>query len=196
MLTHLSRQGAVALRLLLALTVLLGVGYPLTLVGAGALMGDRADGMPVRDAHGQVVGSSLLAQRFEGDQWLQPRPSASDWDALASAPSNLGPSNAELLALIEERRTEVAEREGVEPSRVPPDAVTASGSGLDPHISPEYAAIQVARIARATGLTEAQVAALVAAHTHDRFLGFLGQPVVEVVAVNVALADLVAARED
>ncbi len=191
MLTQLLRQCGAALRLLLGLTLLLGVAYPLLLVGVGHAIGDRAEGSVIRDDDGVVIGSALLAQPSDGDQWFQPRPSATGWDATASGASNLGPSNPELLDLIAERRAQVAEREGVDPALVPPDALTASGSGLDPHISPEYAAIQVARVAAATGLTEDQVRALVADHTSGRQLGFLGEPVVNVVTLNAALAALV-----
>ncbi len=135
MLTDLARQSWAGLRALLVLTVVLGVGYPLVVWGAGQLLGDRAAGQPVhRD--GEVVGSRLLGQAFQGEEWFHSRPSANDYDSLASAPSNLGPSNPDLLALIEERRAEVADTESVAGADVPPDALTTSGSGLDPHISP------------------------------------------------------------
>lgn len=187
-LSDLGRQSLAALRILVVLTVVLGVAYPVTAWTVAQPLGDRAAGQPVR-VDGTVVGSRLLSQRFEGDEWFHPRPSANDHDTLASAPSNLGPRNEDLLAAIEERRAEVAERESVAPARVPADAVTASGSGLDPHISPAYAALQVERVARANGLTTAAVRDLVRRHTQGRFLGIHGEPGVNVLELNVAVAD-------
>lgn len=186
------RQTVAALRMLLAMTVLTGLVYPLAvwLVGQG-LFGDQADGSLLR-RDGVVVGSSLIGQRFDGDQWFQPRASAGDYDAQASGASNLGPESAELVDAIEQRRADIASREGVDPSAVPPDAVTASGSGLDPFISPAYADLQVARVADATGLGASAVQALVDDHTQGRSLGFLGQPRVNVVELNLALADAMA----
>lgn len=187
MFTDLYRQSLAGLRLLLVMTVLLGVGYPAAVWAAGQALGDRADGSPVR-VDGQVVGSRLLGQQFEGDQWFLSRPSANDYDTLASAPSNLGPLNSDLIASIEERKAEVAAREGVAEADVPADAVTASGSGLDPHISPAYAAIQAPRVAEANGLTLEQVQRLVEDNTQGRALGFLGEPGVNVLELNVAVA--------
>ncbi len=152
MFTDLFRQSLAGLRLLVVMTVLLGVGYPAAVWAAGQAFGDRADGSPVR-LDGRVVGSRLIGQQFEGDEWFRSRPSANDYDTLASAPSNLGPLSTDLIAAIGERRAEVAAREGVDESAVPPDAVTASASGLDPHISPAYAALQAPRVAAATGLS-------------------------------------------
>ncbi|NPC96507.1 potassium-transporting ATPase subunit KdpC [Nocardioides sp. zg-DK7169] len=186
MLTDLSRQALTGLRALLVLTVVLGVGYPVLVWGVGQLLGDRAQGQPVR-LDGEVVGSRLLGQHFEGEEWFRSRPSANDHDSLASAPSNLGPSNTDLLALIAQRRTEVAAVEGVDAADVPADALTASGSGLDPHISPAYAALQVPRVAAARDLDESVVRALVADATVGRGLGFLGEPGVNVLELNLAL---------
>ena len=185
--TDLVRQSLAGLRLLLVMTVLLGVGYPTAVWAAGQAFGDRADGSPVR-LDGQVVGSRLIGQQFEGDEWFLSRPSANDYDTLASAPSNLGPRSAELVASIRERRAEVAAREGVEESAVPPDAVTASASGLDPHISPAYAALQAPRVAAANGLSLEEVRRLVEQHTDGRGLGFLGEPGVNVLELNLAVA--------
>ena len=184
--TDLGRQSLAGLRLLLVMTVLLGVAYPAAVWGAARAFGDRADGQPVR-VDGQVVGSRLIGQQFEGDQWFLSRPSPNDYDTLASAPSNLGPLNADLIATIDERRAEVASREGVDAADVPPDAVTGSGSGLDPHISPAYALIQAARVAEANGLSVADVEELVAEHTDGRGLGFLGEPGVNVLELNLAV---------
>ncbi|MEV7429930.1 potassium-transporting ATPase subunit KdpC [Nocardioides sp. NPDC092400] len=188
LLTDLARQSLAGLRLLLVLTVVLGIGYPTAVWGVGQVLGDRAAGQPVT-LDGEVVGSRLLGQQFEDDELFRSRPSANDHDSLASAPSNLGPSNEDLLDLIAERRAEVAEREGVDPAEVPADAVTASGSGLDPHISPEYAALQAPRVARAAGLDLAEVEDLVEEHTDGRGLGFLGEPGVNVLELNLALVE-------
>ncbi|MCW2737151.1 potassium-transporting ATPase subunit KdpC [Nocardioides sp.] len=187
LLSDLTRQSLAALRLLVVLTVLLGVGYPVAVWGAGQAFGDRADGQPVR-LEGRVVGSRLIGQHFEGDHWFHSRPSPHDYDTLASAPSNLGPLDPDLIATIGERRTEVAEREGVAEAEVPADALTGSGSGLDPHISPAYARLQVARVAGANGLAVAEVEQLVADATDGRGLGFLGEPGVNVVELNLAVA--------
>jgi K+-transporting ATPase ATPase C chain len=187
MLTDLARQSLAGLRLLLVMTLLLGVVYPVAVWVAGQAFGDRAAGSPVT-LDGRVVGSRLLGQQFEGERWFRSRPSANDYDTLASGPSNLGPSNPDLVAAIDERRQEVAEREGVSPERVPADAVTSSASGLDPHISPAYAAIQVERVAEANGLEEAVVKDLIEESTATRLLGFHGEPGVNVLELNVAVA--------
>lgn len=186
MLSDLTRQSLAGLRLLLVMTVLLGVGYPAAVWAAGQAFGDRADGSPVR-VDGQVVGSRLIGQQFEGDQWFLSRPSPNDYDTLASAPSNLGPLNPDLIATIGDRQAEVAGREGVDESAVPADAVTASGSGLDPHISPAYAHLQAPRVAEANGLSLDQVEQLIDEATDGRGLGFLGEPGVNVLELNLAV---------
>ena len=137
---------------------------------------------------GSAFGAHLIGQQFEGDEWFLSRPSANDYDTLASAPSNLGPLRTDLIASIGERRAEVAAREGVEESAVPPDAVTASASGLDPHISPAYAALQAPRVAAANGLSLEEVRRLVEQHTDGRGLGFLGEAGVNVLELNLAVA--------
>ena len=187
------RQAGAGLRILLVFTVVTGVLYPLAVWGIGQVaFNDKANGSFV-SVDGQEVGSSLIGQSFEGDEWFLPRPSAAGedgYDALASAASNLGPENEDLLAAVEERRAEVAEREGVDPSQVPPDALTASGSGLDPDISPEYALMQVDRVAQARGLDPDEVRELVLDHEQGRDLGFLGEPKVNVLMLNIALHGL------
>ena len=185
------KQALAGLRILLVMTALLGVAYPLATFAVGRLMPDRTDGAMIT-VDGETVGSSLIGQRFDGEAWFQPRPSVAGdgYDPLASGASNLGPESTELLAVVEERRAEVAEREGVDPDAVPVDAITASGSGLDPHISPAYAALQVPRVARINGLSEQQVAELVAAATTEPELGFLGEARVNVVELNAALLAL------
>jgi K+-transporting ATPase ATPase C chain len=200
------RQYLAALRVLLVLTVLLGLGYPLLVTGIAQLPGlhDRADGSLVRNASGAVVGSSLLGQGFvdkDGNplkQWFQPRPSAAGkdgWDGASSGASNLGPNNPDLVKAITDRKAAIAAFDSVPghqvtPDQVPADAVTTSGSGLDPHISPGYARQQVYRVAAARGLDPAQVLALVEQHVQGRDLGFLGEARVNVLDLNLALERL------
>nr|WP_191085610.1 K(+)-transporting ATPase subunit C [Roseococcus microcysteis] len=172
-----------ALVLLGGFTLLLGLLVPLGFTGvAQALFPREANGsLIVRE--GRVVGSDLVVRRMEGPEWFQPRPSG---DAEGDGPSNLGATSAALLAAVRAR---------VDGQRdVPADAATASGSGLDPHISPANAARQVARVAAARGLPPAQVQALVDRHTEPRLLGFLGEPRVNVLRLNLALGAPVAPR--
>ena len=180
------RQLLPALRLWVLLTIVLGLLYPLLFVGVGRLMPGRADGS-LLESGGQVVGSSLIGQAFDQQQYFWPRASVGGYDPLATGGSNLGPNNTELVSTIEQRRDELATANGVSADQLPADAVTASGSGLDPDISPEYAAVQVTRVARARGLPADVVSDLVAEHTAGRALGFLGEPTVNVLELNVAL---------
>ncbi|MCQ4044784.1 potassium-transporting ATPase subunit KdpC [Streptantibioticus rubrisoli] len=203
-----ARLAWAALRALLVLTVVTGVIYPLAVWGvAQAAFNGKANGSQVK-VDGKVVGSSLLGQNFNlpkknpsdanetaqpDPKWFQPRPSAAGtdgYDTTASGASNLGPSNPKLVQTVNDRRKQVAEFNGVSPSQVPVDAVTASGSGLDPDISPEYAKLQVDRVAKARHLDPAKVAKLVADHTDGRQLGFLGEPTVNVLELNIALQQL------
>ncbi|MFD1824080.1 potassium-transporting ATPase subunit KdpC [Mumia zhuanghuii] len=187
--TGLLRQTATGLRILLVLTVILGIGYPAAVWAVGLVVAhDQANGQIV-EVDGSPVGSAIIGQTFDDPTLFHTRPSATEYDGLASAASNLGPSNPDLLALIEERRAAVAEEEGVAPSDVPPDALTASGSGLDPHISTAYADLQVARVAEAHGLEQSTVRDLVAEHTAGRTLGFLGEEGVNVLLLNLAILD-------
>ncbi|PPG05523.1 potassium-transporting ATPase subunit C [Pseudoclavibacter sp. RFBI5] len=199
-----ARTTWVAVRAMLLFTLVLGVGYTLVITGIGQLaFGAQANGSQLHD-DGTSIGSSLIGQSFtdaEGNplpEFFQSRPSAAGdgYDSGASSGSNLGPENPELVAAIDERRREVAELNGVSLAEVPADAVTASASGLDPHISPEYAALQVARVAEARGLAEADVRTLVAAHTTSPFLGFLGEASVNVLELNQALVELQATTMD
>lgn len=186
------RTAGVAVRAMLVFTVVLGVGYMLLITGIGQLaLPAQANGSLVRSADGTVVGSSLIAQSFQDadgqalPQYFQSRPSAAGWDAAASTGSNLGPENADLIASIEEGRAAFEELNG--PGAIPADAVTASGSGLDPDISVANAERQVARVAEARGIPVSDVEALVAEHTLPRDLGFLGEPRVNVFELNRAL---------
>ena len=190
------RTIGVALRATVLATLVLGVGYTFAITGIAQLVSpDQAHGSIVRTDGGEPVGSALLGQTFSDadgaplSQYFQSRPSAAGdgYDGGASSGSNLGPNNPDLVTAIRERRAQVAAFNGVSTDAVPADAVTASGSGLDPHISPAYAAIQVERVAEARGMSVAEVERIVADHTSGRELGFLGEPRVNVVELNVAL---------
>ncbi|UCR89406.1 potassium-transporting ATPase subunit KdpC [Mycetocola spongiae] len=180
------RTASTGLRLLLIMTVLLGVLYPAAILGVGALAPARAAGSPVL-VDGHPVGSSLIGQEFRGAEWFHGRPSAADYDALASGPSNLAARSPELARLMAERRAAVAAENGVDPTRVPADAVTASASGLDPDISPAYARIQVGRVAHERGLPRAAVQRLVEDSVQAPALGFLGTPRINVLTLNISL---------
>ncbi|MFK0242897.1 potassium-transporting ATPase subunit KdpC [Microbacterium sp. NPDC090281] len=188
------RTTGVAVRAMLVLTLLLGVGYTLLVTGIGQLLLPwQANGSPLPDER----GSSLIGQSFtdaDGEalpEYFQSRPSAAGdgYDGAGSSGSNLGPENADLVTAIEERKTAIAEREGVDPSEVPADAVTASGSGLDPHISVAYALLQVPRVAEARGLEVQEVRDLVESRIQGRDLGFLGAERINVAELNLALDD-------
>lgn len=183
------RQLAPALRILLVMTFLLGLLYPALIFAIGRIIPARTDGSLLA-VDGAVVGSSLLAQGFDTPEYFWPRPSVGGYDPLVTGGSNLGPNNPDLVQVIEERRAAVAAANDVTVDQVPADAVTASASGLDPQISPEYAALQVARVAAARGLGADVVTELVAEHTQGRALGFLGEPGVNVLELNVALDEL------
>jgi K+-transporting ATPase ATPase C chain len=199
------RQHLAAFRALLVFTVICGFIYPFVMLGVSQLaFHNQANGSLV-SYNGKVVGSSLLCQEFadaKGNplpQYFQPRPSdavvsgaKNDYgcDPLYSSASNLGPNNATEVQLIAERQKQVAAFDHVAISSIPADAVTASGSGLDPDISPANAAIQVDRVAAARHLPVAEVRALVARYTQGRTLGFLGEPRVDVLTLNIALDQL------
>jgi K+-transporting ATPase ATPase C chain len=199
------RQHVAAFRALLVFTVICGLIYPVVMLGISQVaFHNQANGSQV-SYKGHVVGSSLLCQEFadaKGNplpQYFQPRPSnavnASDktdygCDPGFSAASNLGPANPTEIQLIKQRQKQIAAFDHVAISQIPADAVTASGSGLDPDISPAYAAIQVDRVAAARHLPVSQVRALVAKYTQGRTLGFLGEPRVDVLTLNIALDEL------
>jgi K+-transporting ATPase ATPase C chain len=195
------RQHIAALRGLLVLTVITGIIYPLAMLAvAQTAFNKQANGSLV-SYHGRTIGSSLLCQEFvdaKGNplpQYFQPRPSAAtsgasnDYgcDPLYSAGSQLGPTNPKLIGLIKQRQQQISKFDHVPIWKIPADAVTASASGLDPHISPANAAIQVDRIAVARHISPAQVEALVKQYTTGRTIGFLGEPVVNVLLLNRAL---------
>lgn len=190
------RQHLAALRALLVFTVVCGIAYPLVMLGiAQAAFGHQANGSLV-SYQGRVVGSSLLCQEFTSTKgaplprYFQPRPSDTtgySCNPLASGGSNLATTGTVLAKTIEARRQQVARFNGVSPAAVPPDAVTASASGLDPQISPAYAYLQVNRVAQARHLNPATVRVLVTRFVQGRNLGFLGEPRVNVLDLNLAL---------
>ena len=172
----------------LLFTLLLGLGYPLAITGIAQLaFPHQAGGSLVTDAKGQVIGSELLAQAFAADQYLHPRPSAAGngYDPTSSGGSNLGPLNPALATRI--AGDAAALRKSTGHQEIPDDAVTTSASGLDPDISPAYALLQADRIAKARGASVDAVRALISQHIQGQFLGFIGQPHVNVLMTNVAL---------
>jgi potassium-transporting ATPase KdpC subunit len=197
------RQHIAGLRLLLVFTVLTGIIYPVVMWGiAQVAFNHQANGSMV-SFHGRVVGSSLLCQEFTGAkgnplvQYFQPRPSAAvpsptpkgDYgcDPTFSSASNYGPNNPAFITLVKQRLAQVAAFNHVSIAQVPSDAVTTSGSGLDPDISTQYAAIQVNRVAGGRHVRPATIQALVSQYTQGRTLGFLGEPRVDVLNLNIAL---------
>jgi K+-transporting ATPase ATPase C chain len=199
------RQHIAAFRALLVFTAACGIVYPVVMVGVAQLaFRHQADGSLVT-YNGKVVGSSLICQEFvdaKGNplpQYFQPRPSAASnpnsktdygCDPNFSGAANLGPNNPTLLKSVQQLQQQIAAFDHVKVSQIPPDAVTSSGSGLDPDISPQYADIQVNRVAAARHLPVSEVQALVSKYTQSRVLGFLGEPRVDVLNLNIALDEL------
>jgi K+-transporting ATPase ATPase C chain len=196
------RQLIAALRGLIIFTVICGIAYPVIMFGVGQVAFHNQVNGSLASYHGKVAGSSLLCQEFtdaKGNplpQYFQPRPSAAvnaavktDYgcDPGFSGASNLGPDNPVLVKLIKQRQQQIAAFDHVKISSIPPDAVTASGSGLDPDISPAYAYLQVNTVAAARHVSASAVRALVSQFVQGRNLGFLGEPRVDVLTLNIAL---------
>lgn len=174
---NLLKQAGAGLRVLLVLTAVTGILYPLAVWGVTRLPGLRANA--------EAVDTTLVGIDRDGDRWFHTRPSAATLPA--SGGSNKSQHNTDYDTVIAERRTTIAQRENVPEDRVPQDAVTASASGLDPHISTDYAELQIPRVARENGIGEDRVRKLVTENTDGRDLGFLGEPGVNVTALNRAL---------
>ncbi len=205
--TNTARLLWAGLRALLVLTVVTGVLYPLAVTGvAQALFPGRANGSEIT-SHGKVVGSSLIGQQGYSLKYFQPRPAAglgtnsvnTRYKLVLSGATNLAADNPKLVNAVEDARAKVVKDNSVpgytvRPAQVPADAVTSSGSGLDPAISPAYAELQVHRVAERNGLSVARVERLVKEHTQGRALGFVGEPQVNVLELNIALRDLTAGR--
>lgn len=186
-------QTFAAIRALVVLTLVLGLIYPLAMTGVGQLFfSAQANGSFVHRG-GETVASKLIGQSFSDKsgtplaRYFQPRPSAAEYDGMTSGASNQGPNNPELVKAIKQRRAMIAKLDGVAPSEVAPDALTASGSGLDPDISPRYARQQIDRVARERHLSTQRLRQLVADHTSGRIAGFMGEERVNVVELNLAL---------
>ena len=172
-----------------AAVTLLGFGFLYSLAGTGigrVLFPYQAAGSLVV-VDGTPRGSALVAQPFVDARYFQPRPSAGNYDPMAAAGGNLARSNPDLRERMATLRQQVAQRDGISPDEVPAELVTMSGSGMDPHLSPQGARVQIARVAKARGLNEADVAALVAEHTEPATFGALGEPRVNVLELNLAL---------
>jgi K+-transporting ATPase ATPase C chain len=179
-----------ALRMMVVMTVLTGIAYPVAVTGlAQMLFRDKANGS-LRTQNGQVIGSSLIAQNFTKPEYFHPRPSAAGndgYDATSSGGSNFGPTSQKLADRVKASIAKFRQENPDYTGPLPADLVTASASGLDPHISPASAQAQMARVAKARGISPDQLLALVAAHTENPDWGVLGEPRVNVLELNLAL---------
>jgi K+-transporting ATPase ATPase C chain len=184
----------ISVAMTIVLTILVGGIYPFFMTGAAqVLFHDQANGSLIKGTNGQIVGSSLIGQSFTKPQYFHPRASAagSGYDASNSAGTNLGPTSTHLLTTTVALADAIRKEDGLPPNYVlPSDAASTSASGLDPNISPAYAALQVPRVARVRGLSQTQVQALVQKYTSGRDLGVLGDPRVNVLQLNIALDEV------
>ncbi len=186
------RLASTTVRIFFLLTLILGIAYPAFMVGVGRIMPAKADGSMITNASGQPAGSALIAQEVTKPGFFFPRPSAAGdngYDAMASSATNLSPYSKEYQEAIAEKRDEIAQREGVSPEEVPVDAVTSSGSGLDPHISTAYAKLQTPRVAKERGLDQQKVEQLVNDATEGNYTGSANGAPVNVVKLNKALSE-------
>jgi K+-transporting ATPase ATPase C chain len=168
--------------------VLMGGVYHAALWGVGRLLfAHQAEGSLIRRGDGTIVGSRLIAQKFERAEYFHPRPSAADYNAASTGGSNDGPSNPAYLKLVEERIEAITTREGVTAGQVPSEMVTASGAGVDPHITPAAAELQAARVADSRGVDLGGVRELITAHTETPTFGLFGRTRVNVLELNLAL---------
>jgi K+-transporting ATPase ATPase C chain len=185
------KSAIIALRATLVTLLLCGVAYPLVATGLSqVLFPSAANGSLVKDEKGNVVGSELIGQRFTNPAYLQPRPSAAGekgYDALASGGSNLGPTSQKLRDRVAQEVARLEEQNPEARRPIPVDLVTTSGSGLDPDVSPSAARWQAQRIARARGVSPERVVTVIEAQAEGREFGFLGEPRVNVLRVNMAL---------
>jgi len=192
------RELRVAFVLLLGLTLLTGVAYPLVVTGTAYVLFPRQANGSLIERDGKPVGSDLLGQSFSGDKYFHGRPSAAGgvpYNGLGGAGSNLGPTNPALAEAVGSRVAEIRTETSDPTKLVPVDLVTSSASGLDPHISPAATEFQVGRVAKARGLSEDKVRELVASNTDGRSVGLLGEPRVNVLRLNLSL-DTVAAKQE
>jgi K+-transporting ATPase ATPase C chain len=177
---------------LLLFTILTGILYPLAVTGVAHVVFPREATGSIIEKNGKAAGSRLIGQQFDDPKYFWGRLSATapyPYNSAASTGSNLGPNNPNLIAAVEKRLKALCEADPGNTAKVPVDLVTASGSGLDPHISPAAAEYQLHRVAKARGIDDAVVRALVAQHSQKRWLGIIGEPVVNVLALNLALEE-------
>lgn len=179
-----------ALRLTIILIIIFGAGYPLFIWSIGRLMPEKAEGLPI-EKKGKIVGYENIGQKFTDDKYFWGRPSAVDYNAASAGASNLGPTTPALVAAIKARiDTFIVHNPGVKASDIPIDLVTTSGSGLDPHISPDAARIQIARVTKIRNLSEDKVKTLVEEHIEKPYFGFFGTERVNVLKLNLALDEV------